>query len=105
MTSEFHDNEISSFITECTKEKLTEKSLLIRFKEDITVQNISSCTNSTRRKLRDYLEDNSVPCGKGSGESIQYSLILLLQPTQEKTSYPREELRIIITQHLLKEIF
>lgn len=79
-THVFHDKEISDFIDVCTIEKLTDKDLLIRFKEDITVQNHSTCTNEVRRKLRDFLDKNSAEFGKCSSESIKTKLTNLLQP-------------------------
>lgn len=65
----------------CTAEKFTGSDLLTRFKKDIIAQNIASCTNDVRRKLRGFLDKNSVECGKGSGGSIKAKLTTLIQPS------------------------
>lgn len=40
----------------------------------MTTDNVSLCTNCMRRKLRDFLERNSVPYRKGSSDSMQQRL-------------------------------
>lgn len=77
---DFHDGELSSFIDKAKTEKLSGNALRIRFREDISVANLTQGTNSQRRVLRDYLEDHNVACGKGTGESIQTHLLTLLNP-------------------------
>ena len=67
---EFHDQEIEKFIDDCTTENLKGNDLLFPFKEDIAQDNLLNGSNSTRRKLRDYLDANEVQCRNGTCDSI-----------------------------------
>lgn len=73
-----HAEELDSFIADVSQPPLNGPDLLTRFKEDITPENLTKSSNSFRRKLRDYLEDHQVPCGRGSGDPIQIRLLALL---------------------------
>lgn len=88
MAAEFHDKEISDFIKTTTEESLSSQNPRSRFTEAFTPENISVCTNAVRRKLRDYLEQKSIPCRKGYGDSILHRLKLLLSPHGEPAPAP-----------------
>ena len=95
----FYDSEIETFLTECTDKKLSNDDLLLRVKEDITEANLGTSSNRIRRKLRDVLQDRGLPCGRGSGDSIQTRLLNLITtvPTnQPQTSEPSS------TSHLIQ---
>lgn len=51
---------------------------MTRFKEEITPENITISSNGSQKKLCDHLENHEVPCGRGSGDSIQICLLALL---------------------------
>lgn len=72
----FHDDELQSFIGDASQ--LDGLDLLTIFKEYITPENFTKSSNSAHRKLRDHLEDHSIPCGRGSDDSIQLRLFALL---------------------------
>lgn len=78
---DFHDGELKAFIETTLEENINGNSLRIRYREDITVANLTHGTATQRRALRDHLEDHNVACGRGTGESIQNHLLLLLNPT------------------------
>lgn len=96
-------SEIEGFITECRSMQLNGDNLKERYLEDVTADIVRNATIVERRRLRDFLENNGVPCGRGSRDSIQGRLLQLLssedpQPdrgTQEPTgrSVPGTESR------------
>lgn len=88
MTAEFHDKERSNFINTCTDKNLTADNLRTRFTEDMTIENVTLCTNLTSRKIRDFLDSKYIACGKGSGKSIQHRLSLLLAADCAQSSWP-----------------
>lgn len=104
MTSEFHAKEITDFIITCTTKNISSENLRIRFNEEITLDNVTLSTNQTRRKLRDFLENKSVPCGKGSDESIQYRLSLLLDQSNSTPSSPNSNINYFATTSAKRDI-
>jgi len=77
--AQFHDQELDAFMDQCKASSLTGEDLKWRFTEDVTDVNISSWANAKRRKLRDFLEDNGVPGGRGSRDQIKIRLPHFLQ--------------------------
>lgn len=57
------------------KERKTENSLLMRFKENVTTNIIKYCSNAVRQKLRDVLDENSVVWGKPAGNLVPTTLL------------------------------
>lgn len=57
---EFHNGELEKFMTECTSQILKDDDLLLRVREYVTKGNLQYSNNSTKRKLRDYLDSIGV---------------------------------------------
>lgn len=77
----FHDGEIRAFIQSILKENITANHLRIRFREEITVANLTSGTASQRRALRHLLEAHNATCERDTGDFIQNHLLLPLNHT------------------------
>lgn len=76
--TEFHDGELEMFMEDFRSPQITSDVLLVRFREDVTWENVLMSNGSFKRKLHDYLYAHCVMCDKGTDEFIQAGLIALL---------------------------
>lgn len=96
-TTNHHDHDIFSFIEDMSAPNKKGDGLKLEFVQNISHGNIDtmyqcmSCSRRVRTKLRNYLHDNEVECGKSSNAPISTNLKELLPLTRDQRMENRKQ--------------
>lgn len=90
-TINHHDHDILSFIEDMYTANKKGNELKLEFVQNIWHGNIEKCSRRVRSKLRNYLHDNEVECGKSSNSPISPKLKELLPLTGDQRMENRNQ--------------